>query len=169
MPAIYQKTSGNEINYWMMTYAIGGEVIHLQLISADTAFGSKHMLNTNQETADERKARRDCTIGNDREQAIAMCDFLNFKGKILATNTVIEYESDSKLLLIMAAIAEAFAGVGTWPATPTLQTETIDLPCACVCYTGAVNKQENKVRLGAFLKGQNGINKTIVIKHLVPL
>lgn len=169
MPAIFQKTQGDEISFWMMTYAVGGEVIHLQLVSGDTAFGAKHMLNANQESASMRKDRRDCKVGNTQEKAIAMCEFLNFSGGALATNTVIQYRSESELQNVMAAVAEAFGAVGAWPASPALQEETIVLPSSCVVYTGAVNKVENRVKLGAFLKGQNGVNKTIVIKHLAGL
>ncbi len=166
MPAIFTKTQGDEISFWMMTYAIGGNVIHLQLVSGDTAFGAKHMLNTNQESATERKARRDCTVGGVGEKAQAMCEFLNFSGAALDTNTVIEFDSDAELQNLMAAVADAFGAVAAWPPSPALHHETITLPSACVHYTGVVNKVENKVKLGAFLKGQNGVNKTIVIKHL---
>lgn len=169
MPAIFRKEQGDTCTFWMMTYAIGGDVIHLQLISGDTAFGTKHMLNTNQESATSRKARRDCTVGDARDQAIAMSEFLNFSGNAMATNTVIEYDSEAELQNIMAAVAEAFGGVGAWPVAPALQEETIVLPSSCVVYTGAVNKVENRVKLGAFLKGANGVNKTIVIKHLSAL
>ena len=121
MPAIFRKEQGDDCTFWMMTYAVGGDVIHLQLVSGDTAFGTKHMLNANHESASGRKARRDCSVGDDRDQAIAMCEFLNFNGTALATNTVIEYDSDADLQNIMAAVAEAFGAVGAWPAAPTLQ------------------------------------------------
>lgn len=166
MAAVFNKVQGDETNFWMMTYAVGGQVIHLQLISGDTAFGTKHMLNTNFESAQERKDRRDCLAADAREAAIAMCEFLNFNGTPLPTNTVIEYATDAELRNIMAEVATTFGGVGAWPVAPTLQHETITLPSSCVKYTGAVNKVENRVRLGAFLKSQNGVNKTIVIKHL---
>lgn len=169
MPAIFRKTEGDEIRFWMMTYALGGEVIHLQLVSGDTAFGTKHLLNTNMESAAERKNRRDCMATDAREAAINMCEFLNFNARALPTNTVIEYASDAELQIVMAEVARVFGSVTAWPAAPRLHSEIINLPTSCVNYTGAVNKTEARVELGAFLKSHNGMHKTIVIKHLTGL
>ncbi|HEV2329598.1 MAG TPA: hypothetical protein VGY56_12525 [Verrucomicrobiae bacterium] len=166
MPATYEKSAGDESTFWMVTYAIGGRKMFMQLIGPDTAFGTKHLLNSNHESAEGRKDRRDIKVGDTRDKAIAMCEFLNFNGSAVATNTVIEYKSESELHLILADVADAFAGVAAWPASPQLKEEEITFSTSCVRSTGAVNKVANKVKLGAFLKGQNGNNTTIVIKHL---
>lgn len=166
MSAIFAKGKGDQIWFWLVIYAIESKVIVMELISKDTAFGTKHLLNTGNETAEYRKDRRDLKVFDDDGPAAAIYLFRNFTGKAPPTNTVIQYNSTSELHLLLAEVAEAFGKVTAWPTAQNLQNETITFPTACVRSVGAVNRLENKVKLGAFLKNQSGNKMTIVIKHL---
>lgn len=166
MSAIFAKSKGDQVWFWLVIYEIGARRIVMELISQDTAFGTKHLLDLNNETAARRKDRRDLRVFDDEGPASAIYLFRNFSNKTSLTNTVIEYNSASELHLLLAKVAEAFGKVTVWPAPRNLQTETIIFPTACVRSHGAVNKLDNKVTLGAFLKNQTGNKITIVIKHL---
>jgi hypothetical protein len=166
MAATFEKSKGDRTWFWLVVYAIESRRIAIELVSKDTAFGTKHLLDVNNETATHRKDRRDLKAFDDDGPAAAIYLFRNFSGAAALTNTVIQYNSASELHLLLAKVAEKFGKVGAWPASPKLQTETITFPTACVRSVGAVNLLKNEVKLGAFLKNLGGNNMTIVIKHL---
>jgi hypothetical protein len=166
MAATFEKSKGDQTWFWVVVYSIESRRIAIELISQDTAFGTKHLLDANYETATHRKDRRDLRVFDDEGPASAIYLFRNFSGAESLTNTVIEYKSASELHLLLAKVAEKFGKVSAWPASPRLQTETITFPTACVRSVGAINILKNQVKLGAFLKGQSGSTMTIVIKHL---
>jgi hypothetical protein len=166
MPATFEKSKGDQTWFWLVVYVIESRRIAIELVSKDTAFGTKHLLDVINETATHRKDRRDLKTFDDDGPAAAIYLFRNFSGATSLTNTVIQYNSASELHLLLAKVAEKFGKVSAWPTPPKLQTEKITFPTACVRSVGATNNLTNEVKLGAFLKGQSANTMTIVIKHL---
>ncbi|HEV2319071.1 MAG TPA: hypothetical protein VGV18_04935 [Verrucomicrobiae bacterium] len=168
MPAKFEKSKGDQTWFWLVVYTIGSRRIAMELVSKDTAFGAKHLLNVNNETAACRKDRRDLRVFDHEGPASAIYLFRNFSGRTSSMNTAIEYSSEAELRLMLAKVAEAFGAISTWPPAPQLQRQTIDFekPCVHPESVGCKHKRYQNVELGAFLKGQTGNTVTIVIKHL---
>lgn len=168
MPATFEKSKGDQTWFWLVVYAIGSKRIAMELISRDTAFGTKHLLDVNNETAGNRKDRRELKTFDDEGPASAIYLFRNFKGTTFKTNTVIEYSTPAELHSLLASVADAFGNVTDWPKGQALKQLEIDFGKACVHpeSVGCSHRKYQKAELGAFLKGQSGSAITIVIKHL---
>lgn len=168
MPATFEKSKGDQTWFWVVVYSIESRRIAMELISQDTAFGTKHLLDANYETAMHRKNRRDLQVFDDDGPASAIYLFRNFNDKTFRTNTVIEYNTPAELHSLLAKAADAFGKVTDWPKGRALKLLEIDFGKECVHpeSVGCNHKKYKKAELGAFLKGQSGNAMTIVIKHL---